>query len=286
MYQIPIIAALLLFPVLAGLFLIPFAYRMYHRYGHIPLWRTFVFYSFVYYILALIFYIVLPLPVVTPNFCTIYHTATIPQLHPFQFLNDIARETSGLGLHDVLTSRAFWQAFLNVLLFVPLGVYLRYYYRWRFPLTIGIAFATSLFLELTPYTGLWHLYPCAYRLFDVDDIMLNTTGAVLGYGLAFCTRFLPSLQPGRIVSPHPVSLFRRLFAWVIDAIVIFICPLVIYAIIVSLLISYNRLTLLNTLISTYGSTFFCTCIFVFAFLDFVFFPSHSMERQLASRLLR
>ena len=89
---------------------------------------------------------------------------------------------------------------------------------------------------------------------------------------AFCTRFLPSLQPGRIVSPHPVSLFRRLFAWVIDAIVIFICPLVIYAIIVSLLISYNRLTLLNTLIITYGSTFFCTCIFVFAFLDFVFFP--------------
>jgi glycopeptide antibiotics resistance protein len=40
--------------------------------------------------------------------------------------------------------------------------------------------ATSLAIELTQLIGVWGLFPCAHRLFDVDDLLLNTAGATLG----------------------------------------------------------------------------------------------------------
>ena len=39
----------------------------------------------------------------------------------------------------------------------------------------------SLFFEITQYTGIYGIYNCAYRLFDVDDLLLNSTGAFVGY---------------------------------------------------------------------------------------------------------
>ena len=33
-------------------------------------------------------------------------------------------------------------------------------------------------------TGVMGVFPCSYRLFDVDDLIWNTSGAVIGYGCA------------------------------------------------------------------------------------------------------
>ena len=44
-------------------------------------------------------------------------------------------------------------------------------------------FGLSLTVELTQLTGLWGLYPCPYRQFDVDDLILNTTGVALGFAV-------------------------------------------------------------------------------------------------------
>jgi glycopeptide antibiotics resistance protein len=33
-------------------------------------------------------------------------------------------------------------------------------------------------------TGIWGLYPCAYRQFNVDDLMLNAIGVVVGFLMA------------------------------------------------------------------------------------------------------
>lgn len=50
----------------------------------------------------------------------------------------------------------------------------------------ALAFAAGLSfgIEITQLTGLWGIYPCAYRLFDVDDLILNISGAMAGYALA------------------------------------------------------------------------------------------------------
>lgn len=40
--------------------------------------------------------------------------------------------------------------------------------------------ALSLGAELTQLTGLWGLYPCPVRQFDVDDLILNVGGVAIG----------------------------------------------------------------------------------------------------------
>lgn len=81
---------------------------------------------------------------------------------------------------------AFYQAFFNFILLMPLGVYLRYFLThkklwWKAAI---IAFLTTLFYEVTQITGIYGIYNCAYRIFDVDDLLLNTSGAILGFFLA------------------------------------------------------------------------------------------------------
>ena len=50
-----------------------------------------------------------------------------------------------------------------------------------------------MFFELTQLTGLYFIYPKPYRLFDIDDLLLNTTGGVLGYFLfGLIEKHLPS----------------------------------------------------------------------------------------------
>src|SRR5699024_9069950 len=80
----------------------------------------------------------------------------------------------------------FLTAFLNVLILLPLGVYMRYFFKktMTIPRTVLVGFLVSLFFEITQITGLYGIYTCPYRLFDVNDLLLNTTGAVFGFILA------------------------------------------------------------------------------------------------------
>lgn len=56
---------------------------------------------------------------------------------------------------------------------------------WRHSIHLQMAvllgFGLSLMVELTQLTGIWGLYPCAFRKFDVDDLLLNTLGVTLGF---------------------------------------------------------------------------------------------------------
>ena len=69
---------------------------------------------------------------------------------------------------------------MNILLCSVIGAML-----WRHSVHLRIAallgFGLSLSVELTQLTGIWGLYPCAYRKFDVDDLLLNTLGVTLGF---------------------------------------------------------------------------------------------------------
>lgn len=97
------------------------------------------------------------------------------QLVPFYFIQEIISHTSAVLTKPatyfyLLKESAFLQVAFNVLLTVPFGIYLRYYFRRSFLQTICISFFLSLFFELTQVTGLYGIYNCAYRLFDIDDL--------------------------------------------------------------------------------------------------------------------
>ena len=45
-------------------------------------------------------------------------------------------------------------------------------------------FFLTLFCELTQVSGLYGIYPAPYRIFDINDLMFNTLGGVLGHIIA------------------------------------------------------------------------------------------------------
>ena len=76
-------------------------------------------------------------------------------------------------------------------------------------------FLLSLFFELTQLTGLNFIYSRPYRLFDVDDLMINMLGGILGY---FIMNKLKVLLPSReeINDSVKVSVLRKITSILID----------------------------------------------------------------------
>ena len=127
------------------------------------------------------------------------------QLHPFQWIADIHTELLKHGGTWFMT-QTFQQACLNVLLFVPLGVFARILWRRGLTGTALIGFTASLLIEFTQLTANFGTAPFGYRIFDVDDLMNNTFGAVVGwvFGALLLTlrRSTVGVQPARSERVH------------------------------------------------------------------------------------
>lgn len=176
----------LAFPLVALLLALPYALYQYRRFGAISIWKTFVVFTFILYCLCAVSLVVFPLPADRSSVVAIAQT---PQLHPFHVIEQI-REQTDLVLSDrstwgpTLRSPVVYEAIFNVALTVPLGFYLRYLFRCRWWQALLIGFATTLLFETSQLTGLFGIYAHPYRLFDVDDLILNTTGAMIGFWMA------------------------------------------------------------------------------------------------------
>ena len=129
------------------------------------------------------------------------------------FADDIRRAAerggyAGLGTpSELLTNQAFLQVVLNVVLFLPFGVFVRLITHRGVLVATVLGFAVSLLIEVTQLTGVWGVYPCAYRLFDVDDLLTNTLGAFLGAVLSspYAARRRRRLGTARRALPTTVS---------------------------------------------------------------------------------
>lgn len=222
--------AAIIFPIVALLITLPYLIYNYRKRGSVMSLRVVIVYSFILYLLCCYFLVILPLP--SQEYVASL-TGPTSQLIPFTFVADIVREAhlaaSG-GLDDaiksILVNRAFYQVIMNLLMFVPLGIYLHYYFHCSFKKTVFISFLLSLFFELTQLSGLYFIYPRGYRLFDVDDLMINTVGGVVGYLLAGpLTKLLPSradIDQASYRRSQKVSLLRRLVALFCDLIAMMI----------------------------------------------------------------
>lgn len=128
------------------------------------------------------------------------------------------------GWKRYLKSGDFFQIAANMVMLTPLGIYLRYYFKCSFKKTLLFGFLTSLFYETTQLSGLYFIYPQPYRCPDVNDLMTNTFGAVLGYAIApAVTCFLPTreqIDETIWKKGEKVTLTRQFFAAVVDWILI------------------------------------------------------------------
>ena len=190
-YFEPIRIALIIFIFLGFLLIIPWLIYSYRKYGYVSIWQSLVVYSFAYYMLTAFFLVILPLPA-TRDTCSIQPADTLHySLIPFYFIKDVISGSSIVLSQPstyirLLTQGAFIQAVFNFLLLLPFGVYLRYFFnkRLHWKRAFGLGFALSLFYEVTQITGIYGIYNCPYRIFDIDDLLLNSTGALSGFLLA------------------------------------------------------------------------------------------------------
>ena len=177
--------AMLVFSFLAFFITLPYMIFNYRKYGSINKLRTLILYSFVLYLLTMYFLVILPLP--DPD--TVHTTYTqMLNLVPFTFVFDFLKEspfqiTKPATWIMSIKDASFYVPVFNVLMLIPFGMYLRYYFKCSFKKTLLLTALLSLFFELTQLSGLYFLYPGPYRLADIDDIIQNTTGGCIGYAL-------------------------------------------------------------------------------------------------------
>lgn len=190
-YIFPIKTAFIIFSLLGFLLAIPWLIYSYRKYGYLSLWASIITYSFMLYMLSALFLVLLPLPT-TRNTCSFQSSDTVYySLIPFYFIWDVITSSSVVWSQpstyiQVFKQGAFFQAAFNFLLLLPFGVYLRYYFQkiqyWK--RALGLGFVLSLFYEVTQVTGIYGLYNCPYRIFDLDDLILNSTGTLVGFLIA------------------------------------------------------------------------------------------------------
>lgn len=220
-----IMQAILFFPSIAFLFTIPYIIYNYRKFGSVLSLRISIIYSFILYLVCIYCLVILPLP-------TKAEIASISgykmQIIPFMFVHDIIKEskiiiTEPSSWFSLINNAALFQYLFNIIMMIPFGMYLKYYFRYDMRKIIALSFSISVFFELTQLTGLYFVYPGSYRIFDVDDLIANTLGGICGFFIIKpFERFLPtrdeidnySLKKGKVV-----SLFRREIALLFDVLI-------------------------------------------------------------------
>lgn len=182
--------AIFVFPILALVLTLPYIIVQYFRYGSVSFLRSLIVYTFIFYLLCAYFLVIMPLP---------HRWEVGPgrevNLVPFKFIEKFRAETV-LNIHDSSTYLAamrqecVYVVLFNVLMTMPFGMYMRYYFKQGFLVTTLLTFALSAFFEFTQYTGLYFIYEGSYRICDVDDLIQNTAGGILGYILMCIVGFI------------------------------------------------------------------------------------------------
>lgn len=197
--------AIALGSVLAVVLLIPVAAVQYRLDGRLGPKDLAILLTAAVYALALWTYTLLPMPAEDTYACQ------GTQLRIFGSLGLIRLPEDGPA--SLLRDPAFLQIALNVLLFVPLGYFVRVVLHRGVVVATLLGLGVSLLIEITQRTGVWNLYDCAYRLFDVDDLMVNTLGAAVGSLVSF---LLVRRRRPEVVLPTTISIGRRLMGFLCD----------------------------------------------------------------------
>ncbi|MGC4109718.1 MAG: VanZ family protein [Nocardioides sp.] len=203
------ITAIALGVVAAILLLGPTAAVQYRRDGRLGAGDLLTLIGAAIYGLALWTYTLLPFPVDDTFACRHRQLSLFGSFRPVVDRGLVAPVT-------LLREVAFQQLALNVLLFVPLGFFVRLVVHRGLVVTTVLGLALSLAIETTQLTGVWGLYHCAYRVFDVDDLLVNTAGAFLGGVLAWL--FLHRHRRVPETLPTEITLGRRWVGFASDAI--------------------------------------------------------------------
>ncbi|WP_285761891.1 VanZ family protein [Nocardiopsis ansamitocini] len=149
---------------------------------------------------GLVAYAVWPLPTSIDGLCALDGGAAV-ELMPGATLSfsDPVRVVAGIGL------------------FASVGLLARYRFRRGAPAAAGLGTGIATVVELVQFSAVVGLYPCPYRVAAVDDVLLGTVGALLGWALGLpAVRLLPRGWPAAIPDFLPPGLARRALGHALD----------------------------------------------------------------------
>ena len=181
-YQSAISRGIFILPLIALFPLVPYYWNKRHR-GVVNPFRLLTFYSFMLYALICWYFVVLPLP--SEEWLAAIQPAKANMI-PGSYFRELTEETSfdlmqSSTYTEALVSGFALQYWFNILMLLPLGMYLRYIFRLDVRRTALFSFLTTLLFEVTQLTAVFGLFSKPYRSFDVDDLICNFAGAMLGY---------------------------------------------------------------------------------------------------------
>lgn len=193
-----IVLSLLFFVVFTGAIItLPIAIIQYRKNGFLGFKRTVMIYLFILFLQTIYILAIGPLPSIEQIANNPKPVSDFVNLIPFSFVTDIINSlsTKVLTIGNLVRTPAFYQMAFNTMMFIPMGLFLKNYFNMSFKKVVLIGFGFSLFIELTQLSGLYFIYPRPYRFFDVDDLMINTFGTIIGYVIAPLFKFMfPSLK--------------------------------------------------------------------------------------------
>jgi glycopeptide antibiotics resistance protein len=165
---------------------VPVLVVQYRRFGVVDRGRAAGVYLFAGYAVFVVALTLLPLPTPDDLVCVGRN------LDPLAFVGAV-RDDLADG-RSLLSSPALFQLLYNVAMFVPGGVLLRRSFGWSLPRVLLAALLASAAVEAVQGSGVLGLYDCAYRVLDVDDVLANVSGALVGALLAPAVVLVP--RPG------------------------------------------------------------------------------------------
>lgn len=220
-YRTAIANGIILLPLLALLPLIPYYIRHRKRGVANPL-RLLSFCSLVFYSIISWYFVILPMP--SEELLATMEPAKANWI-PLSYFRELS-EVTGFDIMEHSTyfsaigSSFALQYWFNILLMVPLGMFMRYLFNLDAKRTAIICFSTTLLFEIAQLTGVFFLFSKSYRSFDVDDLLCNFAGGMLGYWMMgrmhpFVER-IEAKATAAYRNGTTISLLRRLSAFIID----------------------------------------------------------------------
>lgn len=111
-----------------------------------------------------------------------YYRPLFSNMHfiPGNFIADVINTYH--NTHDLYYSSKFIGfLLLNIIYFIPLGIIIKVLVpKINVFGIVVISALLSLFIEYMQISGIFNLFNCTWRFFDIDDIIANTLGAILG----------------------------------------------------------------------------------------------------------